>query len=124
VLATSSRHPFLLVVLWRCLMNVENAVMRHGVFGCMARLLSIKRCRSLPGPKPTTSRPLPWLKNSACVPSRRIATVALAPCIRQTGQRVQARAELSTAIEIYCDMAMTFWLPETEAALAETEAKA
>ena len=38
-----------------------------------------------------------------------------------TGQQEQARAELSTAIEMYRDMAMTFWLPETEAALAQVE---
>jgi len=31
-----------------------------------------------------------------------------------TGQAKQARAELSTAIEMYRDMEMTFWLPETE----------
>ena len=30
-------------------------------------------------------------------------------------------AALSTAIEMYHDMEMTFWLPETEAALAEVE---
>jgi len=40
---------------------------------------------------------------------------------RQTGQSEQARAELSTAIELYREMEMTFWLPETEAALAEVE---
>jgi class 3 adenylate cyclase/tetratricopeptide (TPR) repeat protein len=40
---------------------------------------------------------------------------------RQTGQSEYARAELSTAIEMYRDMEMTFWLPETEAALAEVE---
>ena len=42
----------------------------------------------------------------------------------QTGQSEQARAELSTAIEMYRDMEMTFWLPETEAALAAVEGKA
>jgi hypothetical protein len=30
-----------------------------------------------------------------------------------------ARAELTTAIELYCAMDMTFWLPQAEAALAE-----
>jgi hypothetical protein len=40
-----------------------------------------------------------------------------------TGQQEQARAELSTAIEMYRDMEMTFWLPETEAALAQMEAQ-
>jgi tetratricopeptide (TPR) repeat protein len=41
----------------------------------------------------------------------------------QTGQPEQARAELFTAIDMYRDMEMTFWLPETEAALAEAERK-
>jgi tetratricopeptide (TPR) repeat protein len=38
-----------------------------------------------------------------------------------TGQREQARAELSAAIELYRAMDMTFWLPQTEAALAQVE---
>ena len=37
-----------------------------------------------------------------------------------TGQREQARAELSIAIELYKAMDMTFWLPQAEAALAQT----
>jgi tetratricopeptide (TPR) repeat protein len=37
------------------------------------------------------------------------------------GQRAQARTELSTAIEMYRAMDMTFWLPETETALAQVE---
>jgi tetratricopeptide (TPR) repeat protein len=41
----------------------------------------------------------------------------------QTGQAEQARTELTTAIEMYRDMEMTFWLPETEAALAEVEGR-
>ncbi len=41
----------------------------------------------------------------------------------QTGQTEQARAELSTAIEMYREMEMTFWLPETEAALSAVEGK-
>jgi class 3 adenylate cyclase/tetratricopeptide (TPR) repeat protein len=38
-----------------------------------------------------------------------------------TGQREQACPELSTAIALYREMAMTFWLPQTEAALAQVE---
>jgi tetratricopeptide (TPR) repeat protein len=38
-----------------------------------------------------------------------------------TGQREQARAELSTAIALYHAMDMTFWLPQAEAALAQVE---
>jgi tetratricopeptide (TPR) repeat protein len=39
------------------------------------------------------------------------------------GQREQAQAELSATIDLYRAMAMTFWLPETEAALAEVEGR-
>ena len=38
-----------------------------------------------------------------------------------TGQQEQAQIALSTAIEMYRAMDMTFWLPETEAALAQVE---
>ena len=38
-----------------------------------------------------------------------------------TGQQEQARTELATAIDLYCAMDMTFWLPQTEAALAQVE---
>jgi len=38
-----------------------------------------------------------------------------------TGQWEQARAALTTAIEMYHVMDMTFWLPETETALAQVE---
>jgi Flp pilus assembly protein TadD len=41
----------------------------------------------------------------------------------KTGRREQARAELSTAIDLYRAMAMTFWLPEAEAALAQVEGR-
>jgi tetratricopeptide (TPR) repeat protein len=35
------------------------------------------------------------------------------------GQQEQARVELSTAMNLYRAMEMTFWLPETEAALTQ-----
>jgi tetratricopeptide (TPR) repeat protein len=38
-----------------------------------------------------------------------------------TGQREPARAELSTAMEMYRAMDMAFWLPQVEAALAQVE---
>jgi class 3 adenylate cyclase/tetratricopeptide (TPR) repeat protein len=40
-----------------------------------------------------------------------------------TGHREQARTALSTAIALYRDMAMTFWLPQTEAALAQVKGR-
>jgi tetratricopeptide (TPR) repeat protein len=41
----------------------------------------------------------------------------------KTGRREQARAELSTAIEMYRTMDMTFWLPEAERALTAVEGR-
>jgi hypothetical protein len=38
-----------------------------------------------------------------------------------TGQREQARGELSAAIELYRAMEMTFWLPQAEGLLAQVE---
>ena len=40
-----------------------------------------------------------------------------------TGQREQAHTALSTASEMYTSMEMTFWLPQTEAALAQVEGR-
>jgi tetratricopeptide (TPR) repeat protein len=37
------------------------------------------------------------------------------------GQREQARAELSTAMELYRTMEMMFWLPQAEATLTQVE---
>ena len=41
----------------------------------------------------------------------------------QNGRREQAHTELSTAITMYRTMDMTFWLPQTEAALAQVEGR-
>ena len=41
----------------------------------------------------------------------------------KTGQPEQARTALSTAIELYRDMDMTFWLPQAEATLTQVEEK-
>jgi tetratricopeptide (TPR) repeat protein len=49
---------------------------------------------------------------------------ALGDLRRQGDQPEQAYAELTTAIDMYRDMEMTFWLPETEVALAAVEGKA
>ena len=49
--------------------------------------------------------------------------LGLGTLYRQTGQLAEARAALSTAIELYRAMDMTFWLSEAEAALAQVEAR-
>jgi hypothetical protein len=41
------------------------------------------------------------------------------PLYATTGQREQAHTELSAAVDLYQAMKMTFWLPETEAALVQ-----
>jgi class 3 adenylate cyclase/tetratricopeptide (TPR) repeat protein len=41
----------------------------------------------------------------------------------KTGRREQARTELSAAMGLYRAMDMTFWLPQTEAALAQVEGR-
>jgi hypothetical protein len=40
-----------------------------------------------------------------------------------TGQTEPARVELSTAIEMYRAMDMTFWLPQAEAVLAQVRGR-
>jgi tetratricopeptide (TPR) repeat protein len=40
-----------------------------------------------------------------------------------TGQREQARAALTIALDLYRAMDMTFWLPQAEAALAQVEGR-
>jgi hypothetical protein len=39
----------------------------------------------------------------------------------KTGHAAQARAALATAVDLYRTLEMTFWLPETEVALAQVE---
>ena len=70
-------------------------------------------------PKPTTARPSPWPRNSACARSQAHCHLGLGTLYAKIGQREQARAALSTAIELYRAMDMTFWLPQAEAALAQ-----
>ena len=40
-----------------------------------------------------------------------------------TSQREQARTALSAAMALYRSMEMTFWLPQTEAVLAQVEGR-
>ena len=81
---------------------------------CLLRLPQMAR-----RPKCTTSRPWPWPRNSACARSQAHCHLGLGTLYTKMGRREQARAELSTAIELYRAMEMTFWLPQAEAALAQ-----
>ncbi len=79
------------------------------------------RCRSRP--KPTTSRPWPWPRSSACARSWPTATSGWAGCTARPAVAEQARAALTTAIDLYRAMDMTFWLPQAEAAQAQVEGR-
>jgi hypothetical protein len=48
---------------------------------------------------------------------------ALAGRLEEGHACAEARAELSTAIELYRAMDMILWLPQTEAALAQVEGR-
>jgi Flp pilus assembly protein TadD len=47
--------------------------------------------------------------------------LGLGTLYHQRGWREEARAALSTALELYRAMDMTFWLPQVEAALVQGE---
>ena len=75
------------------------------------------------GRSPLPARPSPWPKNSACARSRPTVTVASAPCMPRPASGSRPVPSCPTAIELYQAMEMTFWLPETEAALAQVEGR-
>ena len=74
-------------------------------------------------PRATTVRPSPWPTNWACARSRRTATAALGMLYAMAGQAgCRPALQLATAVDSLCQsMAMTFWLPQTEAAGAQVE---
>ncbi|HEY5866233.1 MAG TPA: hypothetical protein VI542_11940 [Candidatus Tectomicrobia bacterium] len=83
------------------------------------------------GPTPSKVRSCLTAASSGGAPSASGSSVRplQAHCHRGLGtlyatisQQEQARTELSTAIELYTSMDMTFWLPHTETALAQVDA--
>ena len=105
---------------WRRPWSTTNGITRPMPCASSATSLhgtSLQRSRR---PPPTTSRPSPWLRSLVCARSS-----ALPPgprhAVHVTGQQEHARTELSTAIELYRAMGMTFWLPQAQAALARVE---
>ena len=73
-------------------------------------------------PQAPTARPLPWPRSWVCARSRPTATAAWGHCMPDQPARA-GPPRLTTAIEMYRNMEMTFWLPETEAALAQVEGR-
>ena len=70
-------------------------------------------------PKPTTSRPSLWPRNSACARSRPIAIAASARCMPRPAPRSRPAPRCPPPLTRYRDMDMTFWLPRAEGALAQ-----
>ncbi len=92
--------------------------MRYRLLGDVASTARAPRHRAGRSPLPPGPRPGRGTRH-APAPGPLPPRPRHAVC--QTGQREQARAELSTAIELYRAMDMTFWLPQAEAALAQRE---
>ena len=65
-------------------------------------------------PKPTTARPSPWPRNSACARSRPTATAASARCMPRPASGSRP-APSCPPPSTYRAMDMTFWLPQAEA---------
>ncbi|MGH8072431.1 MAG: hypothetical protein ACRERE_45795, partial [Candidatus Entotheonellia bacterium] len=57
-------------------------------------------------------------KERSMRPLQAYCRLGLGTLYAKTGRREQAHAELSTAIDLYRAMDMTFWLPKAESALA------
>ena len=62
----------------------------------------------------STTRPLPWPGRSACARSGSLPQWSR-HAVAKLDQREQARAALATAVDLYCAMDMTFWVPEAKA---------
>jgi tetratricopeptide (TPR) repeat protein len=66
---------------------------------------------------------LAWANELGMRPLQAHCHLGLGTLYIKTGKGEEARAELSAAIELYRAMEMTFWLPQTEAALAQVEGR-
>ena len=72
--------------------------------------------------KPTTGKPSPWpraLRQAS--PPGPLPPPASAPCMPRPASGSRPARELTVAIALYRAMAMTFWLPQTEAALVQVD---
>ena len=105
---------------WR--VPIRNRATRPMRSTSSARLPCIGSPRRLSPPTPTTSQALALAEELGMRPLQAHCHRGFGMLYATTGQREQARAALSTAIAMYRGMAMTFWLPETEAVLAQVDA--
>ena len=104
---------------WHSPVRTRNAATRRMPCASSATLRRGASLRRSNRPKPTTSQALALAEELGMRPLQAHCHLGLGTLYVKTGQREQARTELSTAIELYRAMDMTFWLPQAEAALAQ-----
>ena len=103
---------------WRTPVHTRNGATRPKPCGSSARL---RRGASLRRSEPAEvhyRQALALAEELGMRPLQAHCHRGLGTVYATTGQQEQARAELSAAIALYRAMDMTFWLPQTEAALA------
>ena len=100
----------------------RNAVVRRMPCASSATLPRGAIPQRLNRPKAPTARPSRWLRNGHA-PASAHCHRGLGMLYATTGQGEQAHTKLSAAVDLYHAMEMTFWLPETEAALAQVAAR-
>ena len=99
----------------------RNGATRRGFYGSLATLLHGAILRRSSRPKPLPGGPRPGQRTGHAPTPGPLPPRSRHP-VRPGGTAQQARAALSTAIALYRAMAMTFWLPQAEAALAHVGA--
>jgi tetratricopeptide (TPR) repeat protein len=97
----------------------------HGIQAWTVRLLGAMHARSA---APDAERAEAYYRQALALadelgmrPLQAHCHLGLGTLYATTDQREQARAELSAAIDLYRAMDMIFWLPQTEATLAQVE---
>jgi predicted amidophosphoribosyltransferase len=70
---------------------------------------------------PAAPSPSPLSYTPGYLAERILCHLGLGKLYTKIERRAEARAKLDTAIELYRAMAMTFWLPQAEAALTRVE---
>ena len=104
---------------WRSPVRTRNAATRRMPCASSARLPRIALPRTSTQAAAHYRQALALAEELGMRPLQAHCHHGLGTLYATVGQRAQARAALTTAIELYRAMDMTFWLPQAEAALAQ-----
>ena len=108
---------------WRSPVRTRNGATRRMPCASSARLRRSASPRSVEQAEAHYRQALALADELGMRPLQAHCHRGLGTLYAKIGRREQARAELSTAIELYRAMDMTFWLPQAEAALAQVEGR-